>query len=72
MTTAAEIATATAMDVLPFWFCMSGVVFVSLFSEMVCVTDFSKMSSVVRSLVKVAYNTRNWKKNESAVRTFLC
>ena len=52
MTTAAEIATATAMDVLSF--CMSAVVFVSLFSEMVCVTDFSKMLSDVRSLVEVA------------------
>ena len=54
MTTAAEIATATAMDVLSFWFCMSGVVFVSLFSEMVCMTDFSKMFSFVRSLVEAA------------------
>ena len=54
MTTAAADATATAMDVLSFWFCMSAVVFVSFFSEMVCVTDFSKMLSDVRSLVEVA------------------
>ena len=54
MTTAAADATATAMDVLSFWFCMSAVVFASLFSEMVCVTDFLKLSSVVWSLVEVA------------------